>query len=229
MKTIPASRVAHAALPRALFFLALTWLALASAGAIAADASKAQQPFEPDVADNQAVAIFAGGCFWCVEEAFDAVDGVVSTTSGYTGGNVDDPSYEQVSKEDTGHAEAVKVVYRPEQVGYDTLLDVFWHNIDPTDDGGQFCDRGDSYRSGIFAVTDDQRQAARASKQALQDDSDAPSPIVTRIVPATTFYPAEDYHQNYYKKNPLRYKFYRFSCGRDATLEDVWGDAAPEH
>ncbi|ROO31728.1 peptide-methionine (S)-S-oxide reductase MsrA [Salinisphaera orenii] len=192
--------------------------------AAAAGDSPAERPFEPDVADDRAVAIFAGGCFWCVEEAFDKVDGVVSTTSGYTGGHVDDPSYEQVSQENTGHAEALKVVYRPETVDYDSLLETFWHNIDPTDDGGQFCDRGDSYRSEIFVVDDAQRKAAEASKRALQNDPDAPSPIVTEITAATTFYPAEAYHQNYHEKNPLRYKFYKASCRREAVLEERWGE-----
>lgn len=194
--------------------------------AAADDNSPAERPFEPDVAHNEAVALFAGGCFWCVEEAFDKVDGVVSTTSGYTGGHVDDPSYEQVSEENTGHAEALKVVYRPDAVGYDSLLETFWHNIDPTDEGGQFCDRGASYRSEIFVVDDAQRKAAEASKRALQNDPDAPSPIVTEITAATTFYPAEDYHQNYHEKNPLRYKFYKASCRRAAVLEDRWGETA---
>ena len=195
----------------------------------AAESSAPDAAFKPDVGPNEAVAIFAGGCFWCVEEAFDQVEGVVSTTSGYTGGHVPDPSYRDVTAETSGHAEAVKVVYKPAQVDYTSLLDTFWHNIDPTDDGGQFCDRGDSYRSEIFYVNDAQKKAAEQSKQALQDDPDAPSPIVTEIAAATTFYPAEDYHQNYYKKNPLRYKFYRSSCRRDAVLEKRWGEAAGGH
>lgn len=222
--------------PRPLLRSVLPWLAVLALGlgagglVQAADGdSRAQQPFQPDVPADQAVALFAGGCFWCVEAAFDQVEGVVSTTSGYTGGHVDDPTYRQVGQENTGHAESVKVVYRPGEVNYDRLLDTFWHNIDPTDAGGQFCDRGDSYRSAIFVVDETQRKAAEASKKALEDNPDAPSPIVTEIVPATTFYPAEDYHQNYYKKNPLRYKFYRASCRRDAVLEKRWGEAAPEH
>ncbi|MES1952295.1 peptide methionine sulfoxide reductase [Salinisphaera sp. S4-8] len=213
-----------------IYLLVLASLALffsASAGADEAPAPEA--PFKPDVAADEGVAIFAGGCFWCVEEAFDQVEGVVSTTSGYTGGHLADPSYRDVTAETSGHAEAVKVVYKTDEVDYATLLDTFWHNIDPTDDGGQFCDRGDSYRSEISYVNDAQKKAAEQSKQALQDDPDAPSPIVTKIVAATTFYPAEDYHQDYYKKNPLRYKFYRSSCRRDAVLEKRWGAAAGGH
>ena len=198
-------------------------------GAGAAENPAPEAAFQPDVGSDEAVAIFAGGCFWCVEEAFDQVDGVVSTTSGYTGGHLADPSYKDVTAETSGHAEAVKVVYKPDTVTYAHLLDVFWHNVDPTDAGGQFCDRGDSYRSEIFAVTPEQEATAKASKKTLQDDPDAPSPIVTEITPATTFYAAEEYHQNYYEKNSLRYKFYRNSCRRDATLEKRWGEAAGGH
>lgn len=210
-----------------IYLLVLASIALffsASAGADEAPAPNA--PFKPDVGADEGVAIFAGGCFWCVEEAFDQVEGVVSTTSGYTGGHLPDPSYRDVTAETSGHAEAVKVVYKTDKVDYEHLLDTFWHNIDPTDDGGQFCDRGDSYRSEIFYVNDAQKKAAEQSKQALQDDPDAPSPIVTEIVAATTFYPAEEYHQNYYQKNSLRYKFYKNSCRRTATLEKRWGDKA---
>ena len=213
----------------AFLIAAIVMLACAATSAGAAEGPAPEAPFEPDVGSDEAVAIFAGGCFWCVEEAFDQVDGVVSTTSGYTGGNLADPSYKDVTAETSGHAEAVKVVYKPDTVTYAHLLDVFWHNIDPTDAGGQFCDRGDSYRSEIFAVTPEQEATAKASKKTLQDDPDAPSPIVTEITPATTFYAAEEYHQNYYKKNSLRYKFYKNSCRRTATLEKVWGEAAGSH
>lgn len=168
-------------------------------------------------------AIFAAGCFWCVEEAFDAVEGVTATRSGYVGGHVADPSYEQVTAGGTGHAEAVEVRFDPGQVDYRTLLEVFWRNVDPTDPGGQFCDRGDSYRSGIFPVDDSQERLARASRQALEDDPEAPSPIVTEITRAERFWPAEDYHQNYHRKNPLRYRFYKASCGRTDRLEQLWG------
>ena len=173
--------------------------------------------------DGLAVAVFAGGCFWCMEPPFDALDGVVSTTSGYIGGNIASPRYEQVSRGGTGHAEAVKVVYRPDQIGYEALLEVFWRNIDPLDGGGQFCDRGDQYRSAIFYSDDEQRQIAEQSRESLKQSQRFGEPIVTDVVPATEFYPAEDYHQDYYRKNPLRYKFYRYGCGRDARLQELWG------
>lgn len=190
-----------------------------------------QAAFKPDVGPQQAVAIFAGGCFWCMEQAFDQIKGVQATIDGYTGGHTDHPTYSDVTSEKSGHTEALKIVYDPQQVSYDHLLQVFWHNVDPTDDSGQFCDRGDSYRSEIFAVNDAQKKAAEASRETLQQSRKAPSPIVTQIVPAVTFYKAESYHQNYYKKNPLRYKFYHNACRRDATLDKLWGDKArtPAH
>jgi len=193
--------------------------------ALAADAGP-QVVFKPDVGPDKSVAIFAGGCFWCMEQAFDPIKGVQATISGYTGGHVDNPTYGDVTSEDSGHTEALKVIYDPKTVTYDRLLQVFWHNVDPTDSSGQFCDRGDSYRSEIFAVGDNQIQTAEASKKALLADKSAPSPIVTKIVPAVTFYPAEAYHQDYYKKNPLRYKFYHNACRRDATLDKLWGNKA---
>lgn len=204
---------------------------LAWCGCAAAADAGPKAAFKPDTGPDKAVAIFAGGCFWCMEQAFDQIKGVKATIDGYTGGHVDNPTYSDVTSETSGHTEALKVVYDPKQVGYDHLLQVFWHNVDPTDDSGQFCDRGDSYRSEIFAVNAAQKKAAEASKKALQQDANAPSPIVTKIVPAVTFYRAEDYHQNYYKKNPLRYKFYHNACRRDATLDKLWGDKArtPAH
>lgn len=168
-------------------------------------------------------ATFAGGCFWCVEEAFDKVKGVVATTSGYTGGQQPDPSYEEVSAGRTGHAESVEVLYDPQIVGYETLLQTFWHNIDPTTPDRQFCDRGHQYRSAIFYHTETQRRLAEASKQALVHSKPFKQPIVTEIVPASPFYPAEEYHQNFYQKNPIRYKFYKFNCGRAQRLEELWG------
>lgn len=171
-----------------------------------------------------ATATFAAGCFWCVEEAFDKVEGVAETTSGFTGGEVADPSYEQVSTGATGHTEAVRVRYDPTVSDYQTLLDTFWRNVDPTDAGGQFCDRGSQYRSGIFVHDERQRELAEASKRELRNDPDAPSPIVTPIEEAGSFYAAEDYHQNYYQKNPLRYRFYKLRCGRADRLEALWGE-----
>ena len=168
--------------------------------------------------DGQAVATFAGGCFWCMEPPFDKLDGVLATTSGYTGGSKVDPTYEEVSAGGTGHFEAVQVTYDPAKVSYDQLLEVFWRNVDPLDAGGQFCDRGEQYRTAIFVHDDEQRRLAEQSKQALVESQRLGGPIVTEIVAAGPFYPAEEYHQDYYEKNPLRYKFYRWNCGRDQRL-----------
>ncbi|MBI2799480.1 MAG: peptide-methionine (S)-S-oxide reductase MsrA [Gammaproteobacteria bacterium] len=172
---------------------------------------------------GQAVATFAGGCFWCMEPPFDAVVGVLSTTVGYTGGTKENPTYQEVSNGDTGHAEAVQVRYDPTQVSYEKLLDVYWRNIDPTTSDRQFCDSGHQYRTAIFYHDAAQRQAAEISKAALLQQPQLKGGIATEIVPATKFYPAENYHQDYYKKNPVRYKFYRFNCGRDQRLRELWG------
>ena len=169
-----------------------------------------------------AIATFAGGCFWCMEPPFDALDGVKSTVSGYTGGRLENPTYEQVSSGGTGHYEAIRIEFDPEKVSYQELLEVFWVNIDPTDGAGQFCDRGDQYRSAIFYHTEEQRQAAHASKKKLKESERLSKSVVTPIEPAATFYVAEDYHQDYYKKNPIRYKFYRTGCGRDRVLKKLW-------
>ena len=177
-------------------------------------------------APRRAVATFAGGCFWCMEPPFERLKGVVSVTSGYTGGRVDKPTYEQVSDGYTGHRESVEVVYDPAQISYQQLLDVFWHNVDPLDNSGQFCDHGGQYRTAIFVHDADQTRLAEASKQAVGVKFH--HDVFTDILPAATFYRAEEYHQDYYKKNPLRYKFYRFSCGRDQRLKALWG-AAPAH
>ena len=174
----------------------------------------------------QAQATFAGGCFWCMEKPFDALPGVVDTTSGYAGGTVENPSYYQVSSGGTGHVEAVQVTYDPSQVSYDTLLEVFWHNVDPVDGKGQFCDRGSQYRSVIFYQDEAQRAAAIASKEALAASGVLRRAIATDIKPTSTFYAAEDYHQNYYKTHPVRYKVYRFGCGRDQRLSQLWGEVA---
>jgi peptide-methionine (S)-S-oxide reductase len=171
-------------------------------------------------------ATFAGGCFWCMEPPFDELEGVMSTTSGYTGGREPRPTYEQVSSGSTGHTEAVEVIYDPSVIDYEQLLDVFWHNVDPLDAGGQFCDRGSQYRTAIFYHGDEQRRLAEESKRALQHSDVLKGAIVTEIVAAPEFYPAEDYHQDYYERNPLRYQFYRFTCGRDARLEEIWGENA---
>jgi peptide-methionine (S)-S-oxide reductase len=169
------------------------------------------------------MATFAGGCFWCVEEAFDEVEGVVSTTSGYTGGHKKNPTYHEVSAGGTGHAEAVQVVYDPKKVSYSDLLGVFWHNIDPTTPNRQFCDVGSQYRSAIFYHNETQKRLADASKRELEKSKPFKESIVTEITKASEFYPAEGYHQDYHHKNPIRYKFYRYGCGRDQRLSEIWG------
>ncbi|MEQ8233592.1 MAG: peptide-methionine (S)-S-oxide reductase MsrA [Gammaproteobacteria bacterium] len=175
--------------------------------------------------DGLATAIFAGGCFWCMEGPFDVLDGVVSTTSGYIGGDVVDPTYEQVSAGGTGHAEAVEVVYDPGRISYERLLEVFWRNVDPTTADRQFCDRGTQYRPAIFVLDAEQRAAAEASRAALAADKPFPGEIVVAIETAGAFYAAEEYHQDFYRKNPFRYRFYRTNCGRDRRLEELWGSA----
>lgn len=168
-------------------------------------------------------AIFAGGCFWCMEPPYDELDGVVSTTSGYTDGQTPNPSYEAVSSGSTGHTEAVQVVYDPKRISYERLVEVFWRNVDPTDAVGQFCDRGSQYRTGVYFADEEQRRVAEQSKAALVEKRPFKAPIVTPIVAASTFYPAEEYHQDYYRKNPIRYKYYRNGCGRDRRLNQLWG------
>jgi peptide-methionine (S)-S-oxide reductase len=198
-------------------------LLMATMSACAGPASDAPAPASAGA--NTEVAIFAGGCFWCMEPPFDKVDGVISTTSGYTGGKLPSPSYEQVSAGGTGHAESVKVVFDPARVSYRQLLDVYWHNVDPFVIDQQFCDHGDQYRTAIFTTGPEQLRLAEESKRELEASGKFSQPIVTQIVPASTFYPAEGYHQDYYLKNPVRYKFYRYNCGRDARLEQIWGSS----
>jgi peptide-methionine (S)-S-oxide reductase len=190
---------------------------------VAANRGAAQSP----APDATALATFAGGCFWCMEHPFDQLPGVLSVTSGYTGGHLKQPTYEQVSAGGTGHTESVQVVYDPAKVDYTKLLDVYWHNIDPLTSNAQFCDHGTQYRSAIFYHDEEQRRRAEESKQALEASGRFKAPIVTEIVPASEFYPAEEYHQHYYRKNPVRYKFYRWNCGRDQRLKQLWGDSAP--
>ncbi len=177
-------------------------------------------------ATNLEKATFAGGCFWCMEHPFDVIPGVVSVTSGYTGGQKKNPTYEEVSAGETGHAESVQVVYDPAKVTYEKLLNVFWHNIDPTSKDRQFCDSGHQYRSAIFYYNEEQHRLALQSKTILEKNKTFKEPVLTEIVPATEFYPAEEYHQHYYKKNPIRYKFYRTTCGRDKRLKELWGSEA---
>ncbi len=176
-----------------------------------------------------AKATFAGGCFWCVEADFDKVPGVLSTTSGYTGGKVANPTYEQVAGKITGHAEAVEIVFDPSKVSYEKLVEHFWRTIDPTTKDAQFCDHGSPYRTAIYANDAEQLKIAQASLEALKKNKPFKAPIVTEIVQAGPFYKAEDYHQDYYKKNPVRYQYYRSACGRDARLKQLWGTQAAVH
>lgn len=183
----------------------------------------------PSLAADRSTALFAGGCFWCEETAFEGLPGVISVTSGYTGGQMKNPTYEQVSAGSTGHAESVEVAYDPSKITYEKLLEVFWHNVDPFQANGQFCDHGTQYRSAIFYKDESQHQAAEQSKRKLEEDPRFRGKIVTQIVPVSTFYRAEEYHQDFYKKNPIRYRTYRMGCGRDARLRAIWGDAAGGH
>src|SRR3954466_12327853 len=199
-----------------LLTFACLLLALASSAGVEGKSATAAKP------EELATAIFAGGCFWCVEADFDKIPGGLSTESGYAGGQLKNPTYEQVSHGGTGHAESVRVTYDPKKVSYEQLLDYFWRHIDPTVKDQQFCDKGNQYRTAIFYQTDTERLAALASKSALEK-SGRLSHVYTEIVPAGAFYPAEEYDQDYYKKNPIRYKFYRTSCGRDARIAEVWG------
>jgi peptide-methionine (S)-S-oxide reductase len=196
-------------------FLAAAFL-LASFGLAAAQMAPLPQPKA-----GQAVATFAGGCFWCVESDFDHVPGVISTTSGYTGGSLANPNYHQVSAGGTGHAESVEVIYDPKKVSYAKLLGYFWHHVDPTVKDQQFCDHGNQYRTAIFVHNDEERKLAEDSKKKVA--AELGKPVYTEIVPAGKFYPAEEYHQEYYKKNPVQYKFYRWNCGRDQRIEQIWG------
>ena len=174
-------------------------------------------------AAGPAKAFFAGGCFWCMEEVFEKVQGVTSVTSGYMGGRVEHPSYEQVSAGGTGHAEAVAVVYDQAKVSYAALLDAFWHNVDPVTPNAQFCDHGSQYRAVIFFQGEEQKRLAEESKRAIEQSGRLPGSIVTELTMVSPFYPAEDYHQDFYKKNPVRYKFYKYNCGRAQRLEELWG------
>ena len=188
--------------------------ALATATVLATSPAQAQEQ----------TLIVAGGCFWCVESDFEKLEGVKEVVSGYIGGHVDNPTYRQVAAKTTGHYEAVQITYDDETVSLDTLLHYYWRTIDPTDDEGQFCDKGSPYLTGLFYQNDEQKQAFEASLAEVKATKPFAAPIVTEVLPATTFYNAEHYHQNYYKNNPLRYNYYRRSCGRDSRIEDLWGE-----
>ncbi len=199
--------------------LTLAWVLGLSSLAAAPSLRAAERPLSP------ARATFAGGCFWCMETAYEGIPGVLSVTSGFSGGPEKNPTYHDVSAGKTGHMESVQVLYDPRKISYGKLLTIFWHNIDPTQGDGQFCDRGAQYRSAIFVATPEERRMALASERVAAAELRVKKPIVTRILPFTAFYPAEDYHQDYYKKNPADYHAYRTGCGRDRRLLKIWGVA----
>ena len=208
-------------------FRAARWLApLALIAGISAVAVAQTTP-APKGDGAVAVATFAGGCFWCMEEAFEKVPGVIRAVSGYTGGTVEKPSYEQVSSKTTGHYEAVQVTFDAAKVSYPQLVDWYWRNIDPVDARGQFCDKGSPYHTAIFAHDAAQKKVAEETKQALEASGRFKEKIATKILPAGAFWPAEDYHQDYYKKNPSRYHYYKTACGRAQRLEQIWGPPKP--
>jgi peptide-methionine (S)-S-oxide reductase len=202
---------------------AMTAMAFFSSKSSAAGSGK------PAIASQTAKATFAGGCFWCLEPPYEGLDGVVSVTVGYTGGTKKNPTYEEVSSGSTGHAESIEIVYNPSKISYAKLLDIFWRNIDPTVKDRQFCDVGAQYRSAIFYHDEEQKKLAEQTKRELEVSKRVQGPIYTEILPAGPFYPAEEYHQKYYKKNPVRYKYYRWNCGRDQRLKELWGESTPEH
>lgn len=211
--------------PRTLFDSGMKKIALVTVALFAVLCAKAQPPAAP-AARVTAKATFAGGCFWCMEPPFERLPGVITVVSGYTGGAKANPTYEEVSAGITGHAESVEVTYDPAQISYAKLVDVYWHNVDPFASNYQFCDHGTQYRTAIFTHDAEQKRLATESKAALEKKFG--KAIATQVVDASRFWPAEEYHQDYYKKNPVRYKFYRFNCGRDQRLAEIWG-SAPEH
>ena len=200
---------------QALFFINILFITVSST-AFAEDSES-----KPSITET---AIFAGGCFWCMEPPFDKLDGVISTTSGYTSGHQKDPTYKQVSAGTTGHTEAIEIVFDPQKISYEKLLEVFWVNIDPLNGKGQFCDFGTQYRTGIFYADENQQKLAEASREKIIEKLG--KLVATEITAASKFYPAEDYHQNYYQVNSVRYNYYRWSCGRDQRLQELWGEKA---
>lgn len=200
--------------------------AIAAGGAFVWSAMAEEGSAPPPPSGKVETAIFAGGCFWCTEADFDKVDGVVSTTSGYTGGTVDDPSYREVVRGDTGHYEAVEITYDPSKIGYEQLVDYYFHTIDPTDARGQFCDKGSSYRSAVFVGSEEERDIVEAEIEEIEEAGTLPGPVVTDVLDEATFWPAEAYHQDYHRTTSVKYRFYRQGCGRDARLEELWGDDA---
>lgn len=206
------------------FIVALAGAAAAGCAFFSDPAGEEAVPADAAEAKQLSTAVFAGGCFWCVESDFDKVEGVFETVSGYTGGTLANPTYKQVSYEDTGHYEAVKVSYDPDLVSYETLVSYFFRHVDPTDPEGQFCDKGDSYRTAIFVTGANERTVVEAEIAEIEESGTLPGPIVTQVEEAATFWPAEGYHQDYYTKNPIKYRYYRTSCGRDNRVDALWGE-----
>ena len=204
--------------------LLITLLGIVGISTVSMGAKEA--PANNSSSSNLKSIILAGGCFWCVEADFDKLEGVVETISGYSGGHVDNPTYKQVTKGGTGHYEVVKVTYDPSKTTLETLISYYWRHVDPTDSGGQFCDRGPSYRTAVFVANADERAIVEASKIAIEEAGLLDNPIVTPILDTNTFWPAERYHQNYYKKNPVRYRYYRTACGRNKRINHVWRNEA---
>ncbi len=216
--------------PSRLFPITLSGLVLAGVLVWLTPSAPSAGSQSPAPKTATAQAVFAGGCFWCMEKPFDELDGVLSTTSGYTGGTLANPTYEQVSDGNTGHVEAVRVDYDPQKVSYERLVEVFWRNVDPLDGRGQFCDKGFQYTSAIFYADEEERRIAEASRKRLEEEGHLGGKIATRIVAAAPFYDAEEYHQDYYQKNPIRYRYYRRGCGRDRRLAELWGEKTdPAH
>jgi peptide-methionine (S)-S-oxide reductase len=215
----------HAMREMRITMMALTWampIVLAVLGIAAGEQSSVHEGQAAE-SGTMAKAYFAGGCFWCMEEAFEKVDGVLDVLSGYMGGSVKNPSYEDVSAGRTGHAESVEVRYDPRKLTYSQLLEVFWRNVDPVTPEAQFCDHGNQYRAAIFYQGEEEKRLAEESKRAIEQSKRFSTPIATQVTAASEFYPAEEYHQDFYKKNPFRYKYYKFTCGRAQRLEALWG------
>jgi len=215
--------------PRILAAFVVALCSMMPVGAVAGGAEAPRGGAAMQTPHGQSKAVFAGGCFWCEEATFEGIRGISSVVSGFAGGTQDHPTYELVSSGRTGHAESVEITFNPAIITYQQLLDIYWHNIDPTQASGQFCDHGEQYRSAIFYADETQRRAALASKRAIEDSKVLKGPIVTQVVPLTTFWPAEEYHQDYYKKNPVNYHAYRLGCGRDRRLHEIWGAKAGSH
>ena len=233
---MPLKTRSHRAISASLIVLGAFAIAIRTHAAAAGDAGAGKpgpQPVAKRVLRSPlgrpvAQATFAGGCFWCEEATFEGLPGVISVVSGYTGGSTPNPTYEEVSSGRTGHAESVRITYDPSKTAYENLLDVFWHNVDPTQGDGQFCDIGRQYRSAIFYHDEGQRRLAVDTKARIERSGRLSKPIVTEIVPAGPFYPAEDYHQDFYRKNPVRYHAYRLGCGRDRRLAELWGKSGAQ-